>query len=138
MFKIHKLAHIVWTASFNFRVIHINSIIKHKWKIQSFFSLFAVLQLCYNKLTGSIPTQLGNLRRLSVLALQYNQLTGAIPASLGDLQMLTRLDLSFNSFFSSIPLTLVNPPILEVLDVRNNSLTGIVPSGNMILSTDIH
>ncbi len=96
--------------------------------------MFAVLQLCYNKLTGSIPTQLGNISRLSVLALQYNQLVGAIPASLGDLQMLTRLDLSFNKFFSSIPVRLVNPPMLEVLDVRNNSLTGIVPPGKYDLA----
>jgi hypothetical protein len=96
------------------------------------FSLFAVLQLCYNKLTGSIPTQLGKLKRLSVLALQYNQLTGAIPASLGDLPMLRRLDLSFNYFFGSVPVWLVNAPMLEVLDIQNNSLSGMVPSGNMI------
>jgi Leucine-rich repeat (LRR) protein len=73
-------------------------------------------------LTGSIPTQIGNMRSLSVLDLQYNQLTGAIPASLGDLQMLTRLDLSFNYFFGSIPVWLVNAPILEVLNIQNNSL----------------
>ncbi|XP_044501281.1 LRR receptor kinase BAK1-like isoform X2 [Mangifera indica] len=86
-----------------------------------------VLQLCYNKLSGSIPTQLGSLNRLSVLTLQYNQLTGAIPASLGDLGMLTRLDLSFNSLFGSIPVKLANAPKLEVLDIRNNSLSGNVP-----------
>jgi hypothetical protein len=73
------------------------------------------------------------MRSLSVLALQYNQLTGAIPASLGDLQMLTRLDLSFNYFFGSIPVWLVNAPIPEVLNIQNNSLSGIVPSGNIIL-----
>lgn len=91
-----------------------------------------VLQLCYNKLTGSIPTQLGSLSKLSVLALQYNQLTGAIPASLGDLGMLTRLDLSFNSLFGSVPVKLANVPKLEFLDIRNNSFSGNVPPGNMV------
>ncbi|KAA8520508.1 hypothetical protein F0562_014764 [Nyssa sinensis] len=86
-----------------------------------------VLQLCYNKLTGGVPTQLGSLNKLVVLALQYNQLTGAIPASFGDLGMLTRLDLSFNRFFGSIPVKLANPPMLRVLNVRNNTLSGNVP-----------
>ena len=92
--------------------------------------LLAVLQLCYNKLTGSIPTRLGSLKKLSVLALQSNQLSGAIPASLGDLTMLNRLDLSFNSLFGSIPLKVAVLPLLKVLDIRNNTLSGNVPLGN--------
>lgn len=88
------------------------------------------MQLCYNKLNGSIPTQLGSLKKLSVLALQYNHLTGAIPASLGDLSMLTRLDISFNNLFGPIPVRLATMPSLQVFDIRNNSLTGNVPPGN--------
>ncbi|XP_074273100.1 cysteine-rich receptor-like protein kinase 17 isoform X2 [Silene latifolia] len=88
----------------------------------------AVLQLCYNKLSGKVPTQLGSLKKLNVLALQYNQLTGAIPASLGDLEGLTRLDLSFNNFFGSIPVKLAEAPHLRLLDVQNNTLSGNVPS----------
>lgn len=93
-------------------------------------SNFAVLQLCYNKLTGNIPTRLRSLKKLSVLALQSNQLTGAIPASLGELTMLTRLDLSFNRLFGSIPVKLAVLPLLKVLDIRNNTLSGNVPLGN--------
>ncbi|KAF5953042.1 hypothetical protein HYC85_010986 [Camellia sinensis] len=91
-------------------------------------SVYILLQFSYNKLTGSIPTQLGSLKKLSVLALQYNGLTGAIPASLGDLIMLKRLDLSFNRLFGSIPTKLANPPMLQVLDIRNNTLSGSVPT----------
>jgi len=97
----------------------------------------AVVQLCYNQLTGSIPTQLGNLTRLTVLALQSNRLTGAIPASLGGLPLLARLDLSFNSLFGSIPVRLAQLPRLVALDVRNNSLTGSVPAGNNSFSTEL-
>ena len=93
--------------------------------------LFAVLQLCYNRLTRSIPIQLRYLKTLSVLALQYNQLTGAIPASLGEMKTLTRLDLSFNNLFGSVPAKLVEAPLLEVLDIRNNSLSGTIPQGDM-------
>lgn len=90
----------------------------------------AVLQLCYNRLSGSIPNQVGLLKKLSVLALQSNRLTGAIPASLGDLPELTRLDLSFNRFFGSIPSKLALVPRLLALDLRNNSLSGKVPYGS--------
>ena len=62
--------------------------------------LCAVLQLCYNQLTGSIPTQLGLLTSLTVLALQSNHLNGAIPASLGDLPELDRKSTRLNSSHS--------------------------------------
>ncbi|XP_015954688.1 probable leucine-rich repeat receptor-like protein kinase At1g35710 [Arachis duranensis] len=87
-------------------------------------------QLCYNQLTGSIPTQLGDLKKLSVLALQSNELTSAIPASLGDLGMLMRLDLSSNQLFGSIPSRLADVTSLQVLDVHNNTLSGNVAPGN--------
>jgi len=89
-----------------------------------------VLQLCYNKFSGGIPTELGGLRKLSVVALQYNQLNGAIPASLGEVGTLARLDLSFNSLFGPIPVTLANAAKLQSLNIRNNSLSGRVPAGN--------
>lgn len=114
-------------------------VLKQKSLNWVFFPLFlllqiycVVLQLCYNQLTGSIPTQVGSLKKLNVLALQSNQLTGAIPASLGDLGTLIRLDLSFNSFFGSIPLKLADAPLLQVLDIRNNSLSGNVPLGTRL------
>lgn len=93
-----------------------------------------VLQLCYNQLMGSIPTQLGSLKKLNVLALQSNLLSGAIPASLGNLGVLMRLDLSFNRLFGSIPTKLADAPLLEVLDVRNNTLSGNVPLGNYLMT----
>lgn len=99
------------------------------------FICSTVLQLCYNQLTGSIPTQLGSLKKLSVVALQSNQLTGAIPASLGDLGTLSRLDLSFNHLFGSVPSKLADAPLLEVVDLRNNTLSGSVPAGKLAITT---
>ena len=99
------------------------------------FRIFlVVLQLCYNQLTGSIPTQLGSLKKLSVLALQSNQLAGAIPASLGDLGMLVRVDLSFNRLFGSIPMRLADVVSLEVFDIRNNTLSGKIPPGKDVFT----
>lgn len=101
---------------------------------QYFSCYLIVLQLCYNQLTGSIPTQLDSLKKLNVLALESNLLTGAIPANLGNLVSLMRLDLSFNKLFGSIPAKLADAPLLRVLDVRNNTLSGNVPIGNNIKS----
>lgn len=98
-----------------------------------FLVFCAVLQLCYNQFSGSIPTQLGSMKKLSVLSLQSNHLSGALPASLGDLGMLKRLDLSFNNLFGSIPTRLADAPMLRVLDVRNNTLSGNVPLGIVVI-----
>ncbi|KAK8963634.1 putative LRR receptor-like serine/threonine-protein kinase [Platanthera guangdongensis] len=91
------------------------------------FSSTTVLQLGYNQMTRSIPTQLGLLKNLKALSLQYNHLTGAIPASLGDLAQLRLMDLSFNHLFGSIPEKLSQSSRLFVLELQNNSLSGIVP-----------
>ena len=48
----------------------------------------AELWLRNNQLTGSIPSELGNLDNLVVLALHSNQLTGSIPSELGNLDNL--------------------------------------------------
>ena len=44
-------------------------------------------------MTGTIPTELGNLTSLAILNLSANQLTGEIPAELGRLDKLEELHL---------------------------------------------
>jgi len=61
-----------------------------------------------NQLTGSIPTELGNLTNLVSLWLDDNQLEGAIPADLGNLTNLNYLYLNSNQLTGSIPATLEN------------------------------
>ena len=46
------------------------------YSIENTFSLY----LDYNDLTGSIPSEIGNLTNLIHLDLNYNQLTGSIPS----------------------------------------------------------
>ena len=60
------------------------------------------IKLLYNKLTGAIPTELGNLVTLKSLSLSGNQLTGAVPKELGNLVNLGRLRLYGNQLISCI------------------------------------
>jgi hypothetical protein len=85
------------------------------------------INLGSNKLTGCIPTSLGNLQELGYLSLHNNQLTGAIPASLGNLQHLRFLYLSDNKLTGAIPESLCSLQRLECLYLDRNQLSGTIP-----------
>jgi Leucine-rich repeat (LRR) protein len=81
-----------------------------------------------NNLTGTIPSELGNLTNLGILGLSYNQLTGSIPNSLGNLTNLGILSLGNNQLTGSIPIELVNLTSLTQLRLFENQLTGGIPA----------
>ena len=54
------------------------------------------MYLSNNKLTGSIPPEIGNLTNLQILILYDNQLTGEIPESICDLNVYWSSNSEFN------------------------------------------
>ncbi|KAF2314066.1 hypothetical protein GH714_021860 [Hevea brasiliensis] len=82
------------------------------------------LNLRYNKLSGSIPQEIGKLRSLSVAFLSHNKLTGRLPASIGNLGKLTILHLHDNRLSGLIPMEIGMLTSLKELVLTNNSLTG--------------
>jgi uncharacterized protein YjbI with pentapeptide repeats len=84
------------------------------------------LDLCCD-LTGSIPSEIGNLTNLTNLNLRFNDLTGSIPPEIGNLTNLTYLDLRGNDFTGSIPPEIGNLTNLTSLWLNNNELTGSIP-----------
>jgi hypothetical protein len=56
-----------------------------------------------NDLTGTIPSELGQLTQLETLFLQENTLTGTIPSWLGQLSLLKQLQLNSNNLVGSMP-----------------------------------
>ena len=95
-----------------------------------------------NRLSGSIPSELGNLANLDTLWLHDNQLSGSIPPELGNLAILHWLSLSYNQLSGSIPPELGNLDNLDYLYLYNNRLSGSIPSelGNLanLVSLALH
>ena len=80
-----------------------------------------------NRLQGSIPAELGNLRSLGVLNLSENQLAGTLPPRLRLLRDLRILDLHENALAGSIPAFLQDLTALEYLNLADNRFMGTVP-----------
>ena len=86
------------------------------------------LSLSRNSLSGPIPPGLLNLTELKELYLHTNQLSGSIPSELGNLANLERLSLSRNSLSGPIPPGLLNLTELKELYLHTNQLSGTIPS----------
>ena len=85
-------------------------------------------------LTGRIPAELGNLTRLEYVNLQANWLTGSIPAALGHLTELEFILLDDNALTGSTPAELGNLRKLRVLGLSHTMLSGPLPESLISLS----
>ncbi|KAK4352858.1 hypothetical protein RND71_028376 [Anisodus tanguticus] len=81
-----------------------------------------------NKLSGRIPTSIGNLTQLVALSFFGNQLTGPIPSSIGQLTQLTQLKLGDNLLTGTIPKTFSKLKSLNYLNLEKNQLSGSIPN----------
>nr|GEX24747.1 protein kinase-like domain-containing protein [Tanacetum cinerariifolium] len=84
-------------------------------------------ELSYNNLSGSIPSDIKDLKMLNHLALSYNKLSHTITSSLGECISLITLKLRGNQFQGIIPSSLSSLGGLEILDISQNNLSGKIP-----------
>ena len=82
-----------------------------------------ILTLSLNNLIGPIPDTISALTKLKILEISSNLLTGTIPSSISKLTALTEMSLYHCSLSGTIPSTMSALIKLGILDLRNNYLT---------------
>ncbi|KAH9714644.1 protein kinase domain-containing protein [Citrus sinensis] len=88
-----------------------------------------VLNISSLNLTGTIPSQLGNLSSLKSLNLSFNRLSGSIPSTIFTTFTLTYVSLRQNQLSGQIAANICsNLPFLEVLSLSRNMFQGGIPS----------
>ncbi|KAJ6765365.1 LEUCINE-RICH REPEAT-CONTAINING PROTEIN-RELATED [Salix purpurea] len=86
-----------------------------------------LLLLNGNKLSGSLPDELGYLSKLNRLQVDQNNISGPIPKSFAYMSSIRHLHLNNNSISGQIPPELSNLTTLLHLLLDNNNLSGYLP-----------
>ncbi|XP_062018407.1 receptor-like protein 3 [Rosa rugosa] len=91
----------------------------------SSLSLFSpMIDLSNNNMSGSIPSEIGQMQFLSELHLSFNNFSGDIPHQISNLKNLKVLDLSNNHLSGKIPASLTFLNLLGIFNVSYNNLEG--------------
>ncbi|KAK9232726.1 hypothetical protein WN943_022974 [Citrus x changshan-huyou] len=92
------------------------------------------LNLSCNRLSGSIPSAIFTIYTLKYVSFRENQVSGQIPANIcSNLPFLDYLSLAKNMFHGGIPSALSNCTYLQILHLSYNDFSGAVPKdiGNL-------
>ena len=81
-----------------------------------------------NRMTGSIPPEIGSLANLEWLNIPSNRLSGPIPQEIGSLERLWWLNLGNNELSGEIPPELGKLFNLQAMYLGSNQLSGPIPS----------
>jgi len=82
------------------------------------------MQLSRNRITGEIPTAIGELYELERLDVSSNRLGGMIPSEIGNLNRLTQLDLNSNKLTGSTPPQMRRLARLNLVNLYDNEMEG--------------
>ncbi|RWR91798.1 LRR receptor-like kinase resistance protein [Cinnamomum micranthum f. kanehirae] len=85
------------------------------------------LSFSNNQLTHEIPQCLWDLQYLKTMDLEHNFLSGGIPNSKSNLSQLTSLHLSKNKLSGELPPSMKNCTRLITLDLGENKISGSIP-----------
>ncbi|XP_031485604.2 probable LRR receptor-like serine/threonine-protein kinase At3g47570, partial [Nymphaea colorata] len=91
-------------------------------------SQLSLMVFAENELEGSIPEEIGNLNGLTLLSLEYNAFSGSFPDSIGKIPNLQQVFADGNMFDRSIPESLGNLSLLFHVSLSQNNFTGRIPS----------
>ncbi|KAL3824628.1 hypothetical protein ACJIZ3_020657 [Penstemon smallii] len=86
------------------------------------------LDLSNNKITG-LPSDFWSLGSLKNLNLSFNRISGSLSSNIVNFGLLQNLDLSFNNLSLSIPESISSLGNLRVLNLSHNKFESKIPSG---------
>eukprot|EP00241_Pyramimonas_parkeae_P010164 CAMPEP_0114243168 /NCGR_PEP_ID=MMETSP0058-20121206/10633_1 /TAXON_ID=36894 /ORGANISM="Pyramimonas parkeae, CCMP726" /LENGTH=240 /DNA_ID=CAMNT_0001355965 /DNA_START=105 /DNA_END=827 /DNA_ORIENTATION=- len=87
-----------------------------------------------NQLTGTLPTELLSLTQLRWMGFYNNNLTGTVMSELGMLTGLTRIQFQYNQLTGTLPSELRAITGVELLVCQNARLCGDIPAGMTLFS----
>ncbi|XP_021293936.1 probable LRR receptor-like serine/threonine-protein kinase At1g07650 [Herrania umbratica] len=119
----HSLSKLSYLKTIDLNRNYINGTIPHEWATME----LELISISMNRLSGPIPTFLGNITTLVYLSLENNRFSGSIPHELGKLVNLENLILSANFLTGEFPLALSNLSKLTELRISSNNFTGKIP-----------
>ncbi|CAN6173385.1 unnamed protein product [Urochloa humidicola] len=99
----------------------------HEYRLLSAFP--ALLHLSNNNFSGTIPTEIGQMKMLVYLNFSSNSLSGEIPQEICNLTSLQVLDFSNNQLTGALPPTMTDLHFLSTFNVSCNKLEGPIPTG---------
>ncbi|KAF8050784.1 hypothetical protein N665_1882s0005 [Sinapis alba] len=85
------------------------------------------LQLSGNMLSGEVPANISQMKKLSMLHLGFNEFEGKVPIQIGQLPLMF-LNLTRNKFSGQIPQEIGNLSSLQNLDLSYNNFSGNFPT----------
>lgn len=85
------------------------------------------LDLAFNKLTGELPNEITELRKLRVLKLEMNRLKGTLPKNFDNLIALEELILFNNMLEGNIPENIGKAKNLKIINLSSNFFSGGLP-----------
>ncbi|KAF3967072.1 hypothetical protein CMV_008886 [Castanea mollissima] len=102
---------------------YLNGTIPPKWGPTRLVNI----SLIGNRLTGSIPKELGNISTLKSLTLESNMLSGSLPKELGNLINIERLHFTSNYFTGEVPETFAGLTTMKDFRIGDNNFSGKIP-----------
>ncbi|KAE8708859.1 putative LRR receptor-like serine/threonine-protein kinase [Hibiscus syriacus] len=95
-----------------------------------------VLSLEDNLFSGTIPPELGKLVNMEIFILNANYLTGELPTALANLVRMKEFRISSNNFTGKLPNIFQNWKQLQILEIQAGGFEGPIPS-NLSLSNGL-